>query len=95
MIKIFLLHGMGVFHEMEGIDVNATEKEILMGLARLEAKVDLLGNVREIAIESQQSAKSAHMRLDRLDKVVFWAATTVIGGVILGAIGLLFYFAKI
>jgi Haemolysin XhlA len=80
---------------MEANGVNySTEKEILMSLTRLETKVDLLGNVREIAIESQQSAKSAHLRLDRLDKIIFWAGTTIIGGVILGAIGLLFYFAK-
>lgn len=29
-------------------------------------------------------------RLDKLEKIVYWAGTTVIGGLILGAIGLLF-----
>ncbi|MFF2242541.1 peptidase, partial [Bacillus thuringiensis] len=47
------------------------------------------GNVRELAIEAQQSAKSAHLRVDRL---VSWMGTTVIGLIIAGAIALLFKF---
>jgi hypothetical protein len=72
----------------------STEQMILMSLARLETKMDNLGNVKEVSAEALQSAKSAHYRLDRLDKIVFWAGTTIIGAVILGAIGLLFYFAR-
>ncbi|MFD0767747.1 hemolysin XhlA family protein [Bacillus sp. CGMCC 1.60114] len=68
-------------------------KEGLVGLTRVETKIDALGNVREIAIEVQQSAKSAHLRLDRLDKIGFWLGTTVIGAVITGAIMALFEFA--
>ncbi|KZE67001.1 hypothetical protein AWM68_19870 [Fictibacillus phosphorivorans] len=96
---------------MEAVQVN-TEKEILMSLARLETKMDNLGNVKEVSAEALQSAKSAHHRLDKIDelrieridgyesqlkkidKIIFWAGTTIIGGVFLGAIGLLFYFAK-
>jgi hypothetical protein len=96
---------------MEATQVN-TEKEILMSLARLETKMDALGNVKEVSAEALQSAKSAHHRLDKIDelrveridayeiqlkkidKIIFWAGTTIIGGVFLGAIGLLFYFAK-
>ncbi len=54
-------------------------KELLVGLTRVETKLDTLGNVKEVAIKAQQSAKSAHMRVDRLDKLVFWLGTTVIG----------------
>lgn len=68
-------------------DINS---KLLVGLTRVETKIDMLGNVREIAIESQQSAKSAHLRIDRLDKYVFWISTTIIGALVAGAIGLLF-----
>ncbi|MFE7378499.1 hemolysin XhlA family protein [Bacillus cereus] len=67
--------------------------KVIIGLTRVETKIDGLGNVRELAIEAQQSAKSAHMRVDRLDKLVFWLGTTVIGAVIVGAITTLFKFA--
>ena len=39
-------------------------KTLLMAVSRIEQKVDNLGNVREIAIETQQIAKSAHNRID-------------------------------
>ncbi|ASK16545.1 hemolysin XhlA family protein [Bacillus cereus group sp. BceL101] len=68
-------------------------KELLVGLTRVETKLDTLGNVKEVAIEAQQSAKSAHMRVDRLDKLVFWLGTTVVGAVIVGSITALFKFA--
>jgi hypothetical protein len=79
---------------MEALEVNTTEKEILMSLARLETKMDNLGNVKEVSNEALQSSKNAHLRIDRIDKIIFWAGTTIIGGVVIGAIGLLFYFAK-
>ncbi len=53
-------------------------KELLVGLTRVETKLDTLGNVKDVAIEAQQSAKSAHLRIDRLDKLVFWIGTTVV-----------------
>ncbi|MEH6848557.1 hemolysin XhlA family protein [Bacillus pseudomycoides] len=68
-------------------------RELLVGLTRVETKLDLLGNVKDIAIEAQQSAKSAHLRVDRLDKLVFWLGTTVIGAVIMGGITALFKFS--
>lgn len=68
--------------------------KVVETLTRIETKVDVLGNVREIAIEAQQSAKSSHLRIDKLDKLVFWIGTTIVGGLLAGAIGLLFHFAK-
>lgn len=65
-------------------------KELLVGLTRVETKLDTLGNVKEVAIEAQQSAKNAHLRIDRLDKLVFWIGTTVIGAITTGAIMTLF-----
>lgn len=68
-------------------------KELLVGLTRVETKLDTLGNVKEVAIEAQQIAKNAHLRIDRLDKLVFWIGTTVVGTIITGAIMTLFKFA--
>lgn len=67
--------------------------KVIIELTRVETKIDGLGNVRELAIEVQQSAKSAHLRVDRLDRLVFGMGTTVIGSLIAGAITLLFKFA--
>jgi hypothetical protein len=86
---LFILHkGVKIMAELKHDDM----KELLVGLTRVETKLDTLGNVKEVAIEAQQSAKSAHMRVDRLDKLVFWLGTTVIGAVIVGAITALFKF---
>ncbi|ANC22803.1 MULTISPECIES: hypothetical protein [Bacillus] len=63
--------------------------KVIIGLTRVETKIDGLGNVRELAIDVQQSAKSEHLRVDCL---VFWMGTTVIGSIIAGAIALLFKF---
>ena len=63
--------------------------KVIIGLTRVETKIDVLSNVRELAIEAQQSAKSAHLRVDCL---VFWMGTTVIVSIIAGAIALLFKF---
>ncbi|RWQ73385.1 peptidase [Bacillus cereus] len=63
--------------------------KVIIGLTRVEIKIEGLSNVGELAIEAQQSAKSAYLRVDRL---VSWMGTTVIGLIIAGAIGLLFKF---
>ncbi|MEK8128650.1 hemolysin XhlA family protein [Paenibacillus filicis] len=67
-----------------------------LDLVRMETKIDgikdLTKKVEEIddrAKESLQSTRSAHKRLDRVEKVVNWAATTIIGSVILAAMAML------
>lgn len=40
----------------------------------------------DIAREALDKAKSAHHRLDGIDKIVFWGGTTVIGAIVLAAI---------
>lgn len=64
--------------------------EILQRLTRVETKIDLMVNARDIAQEALQSTKAAHHRLDRIDKIIFWAATTAIGAIIVGGLTLLF-----
>lgn len=70
--------------------------EIRVTMARLEEKIDNISDAKttadqakSVANEALASTKSAHRRLDKLDKVVFWAGTTVIGAVMLGLIALL------
>ncbi|PEP80272.1 hemolysin XhlA family protein [Bacillus toyonensis] len=71
---------------------NADFKELLIGLTRVETKLDTLGNVKDVAIEAQQLVRDAHLRIDRLDKLVFWIGTTTVGAIITGGIMVLFKF---
>lgn len=67
--------------------------ETLQRVTRVETKVDNIEekldsaiNARELAVEAISSAKSAHDRIDKIDKTIFWLVTTVIGAVILAII---------
>lgn len=40
----------------------------------------------DISREALDKAKSAHHRLDGIDKIIFWGGTTIIGAIILSAI---------
>ena len=42
--------------------------------------------LRMLQLKRKESAKSAHLRIDRLDKLVFWIGTTVVGAIITGGI---------
>ncbi|MGG4499179.1 hemolysin XhlA family protein [Brevibacillus reuszeri] len=62
-------------------------------MVRVETKIDNMTDVRATAEEARetantavQSAKSAHHRIDRIDKTIFWLGTTVVGAVILAVI---------
>nr|WP_232016486.1 hemolysin XhlA family protein [Paenibacillus baekrokdamisoli] len=44
--------------------------------------VDRLGQSDDLAREADQRARSAHHRLDKIDKIIFWCGSTVIGGII-------------
>ena len=64
-------------------------------LVRVETKIDAQSDIRETAAQAAKDAaealsraKSAQHRLDKIDKIIFWAATTVIGAVILGVIAM-------
>ena len=67
--------------------------EILMEvrdrLVRVETKIDNMDTAKDTAIKALESASSAHKRIDKVDKIIFWSATTIIGAVILGLIALL------
>lgn len=66
--------------------------EILQRLSRLEGKLDIMLEDREViaqamatANEALQSSKSAHQRIDEVKSDVSWAWRTAVGAVI-GAI---------
>lgn len=70
--------------------------EIRVTMARLEEKIDNMSETKSTAVEAKstankamESTKSAHRRLDKLDKIIFWTATTIIGTVLVALIGLL------
>lgn len=54
----------------------ADAQEILQRLTRVETKLDMMINARDIAQEALQSTKVAHHRLDKIDKTLFWLFTT-------------------
>ncbi|MEK4351332.1 hemolysin XhlA family protein [Paenibacillus sp. NPDC058367] len=67
--------------------------ETLQRLTRVETKLDGIEdkidnaiNAKETAVEALSSAKSAHHRLDKIDKTIFWLGTTIVGAVILAVI---------
>lgn len=64
--------------------------EIIKRLTRVETKLDLMTDAEKIANEALTSSKSAHHRLDKVDKVIFWASTTVIGSVILAMLTMIY-----
>jgi cell division protein FtsL len=64
-------------------------------LVRVETKIDAQSDVKETASKAKETAdealdkaKSAQHRLDKIDKIIYWAATTVIGTIIVGMIAM-------
>lgn len=76
---------------------NEILSKILQKLVRVETKIDGLASVErkieetdDIARDALASTKSAHRRLDKVDKVINWTATTIIGAVILALFSVIF-----
>ena len=76
---------------------NEILSEIRERVVRVETKIDTMTDVQKTANEAEKvankamdSSKSAHKRIDKIDKVIFWIATTVIGAVILAILTLIF-----
>jgi uncharacterized protein YoxC len=58
---------------------------------KMDGLKDLTKKVDEVYISSSratQSTESAHKRIDRVDKIIFWAGTTIIGGLVVAALTL-------
>jgi methyl-accepting chemotaxis protein len=58
-------------------------KELSSGVTRL---VDKLDQSDDIAKKALQSSEFAHKRLNSHDRIIFWAVTTFIGTVFIGAV---------
>lgn len=71
---------------MENTEV---QTEILQRLTRVETKLDMQLNAKDIASEALQSTKAAHHRLDDLQANQTWLWRTVIAALIVGAVGLI------
>lgn len=61
------------------------ENEILQRLTRVETKLDMQLNAKDIAVEALDRVKSLQHRVDKIDKVFFWFFTTFFGSILLAA----------
>lgn len=68
---------------MAGDDI---QQEILQRLTRVETKLDMFASAREVATEALQTAKNAHHRIERIEKIVYWLGTTIIGALLVSLI---------
>lgn len=59
---------------------NDISQEILQRLTRVETKLDMIASAKETSLEALQLARHAHDRIIKLERIVFWASTTIIGG---------------
>lgn len=60
----------------------------------IETKMEMISGVEKDATEALQSTRSAHKRLDNIESNQTWLWRTVVGGLVVGAVGLLFHFTK-
>jgi hypothetical protein len=71
--------------------------DVRLDIRELNTKMDGFKDVSKkveentlVSTKALQSSDSAHKRIDKIDKIVFWVVTTIIGGVIIGILALLF-----
>ncbi len=71
--------------------------DILERIVRVETKIDVMADIKTTAVQAKATAdealastKSAHYRIDKIDKIIFWVGTTIVGSVILGMLAMLF-----
>ncbi|WP_336663587.1 hypothetical protein [Kurthia gibsonii] len=77
---------MSIFERLGGIDAKLDGVQEIRKMAEAtELKAEEAQRIADIANES---TKSAHKRLDKLDKIVWWVATSIIGAVIVGLMAL-------
>lgn len=86
---------------MENQEINNVLIDIRERVVRVETKLDNMTDVKDIADEAKDkanealhSAKSAHHRIEDVADNQKWLWRTVIGALLTGAIGLLFYFVQ-
>lgn len=60
----------------------------------IETKMAMINGVEKDSTEALQSTRSAHKRLDKLESNNTWLWRTVIAALLVGAINILFNYAK-
>jgi hypothetical protein len=68
------------------MDPSEAQTEILQRLTRVETKLDMQLNAKDIANEALLSAKAAHIRLDKFDDNYKWLWRTIGGSILLAAV---------
>lgn len=70
-------------------------RDVYERLGMIGEKLDGINHIRDTANraedkadEALSSTKSAHHRLNKLDKIVWWASTTIIGTVLLALLAM-------
>lgn len=70
-------------------------RDVYERLGKIGEKLDGLNHIRDTANRAEDKAdealastKSAHKRLDKFDKIVWWVCTTVGGVLVLALVGL-------
>lgn len=70
-------------------------RDVYERLGAIGEKLDGINNIRDTANRAEDKAdaalastKSAHHRLDKIDKIVWWVATTVGGVLLIALVGL-------
>ncbi|TKI70106.1 MULTISPECIES: hemolysin XhlA family protein [Lysinibacillus] len=70
-------------------------RDVYERLGAIGEKLDGINYIRDTANRAEDKAdealastKSAHHRLNKIDKIVWWASTTIIGAVILALLAL-------
>ena len=64
-------------------------REILQRLTRIETLLERIEPMTSTATEALSLAREANKRLDKIDKMIFWAGTTVGTAIILAVMALI------
>lgn len=74
-------------------ELHALITDVRLDIRELNTKMDgikdLTRKVEEtqaVAIKAMDSTQAAHHRIDRVDKIIFWAGTTTFGALIVGVV---------
>ncbi|GKU79845.1 hemolysin XhlA family protein [Paenibacillus sp. L3-i20] len=76
--------------------LNETMVNVRLDIRELSTKVDGMSDVKrevvqagKVADEALDKSESAHHRINRIDKITFWAGTTIVGGVVIALLNML------
>lgn len=65
-------------------------RELMTEVKSLKNLGEKIEQIRDRTIQVEESVDYAHRRLDRIDKVIYWGSTTIIGALLIGSVALLY-----